>query len=153
VNVWAQTGVRDLDDRTKWKTPPYFQVNPAPTGSNIRVWAGRAVAEPWSASWVDTFSVFGCRRTSATVRFATKGLDGGRASQFADRYQCPAPRTVLVRVRVEFVRRTSVGNRSRVPVRTGALAVRTVAGKPIAYSDVLESGRARLFAAPSCIPE
>jgi hypothetical protein len=35
----------------------------------------------------------------------------------------------------------------------GLLAVRTVTGKRIAYADVHESGRARIFAAPSCVPE
>jgi hypothetical protein len=88
VNVWAQTGVRDLDDRTKWRTPPHFQLNPAPTGSSVRVWAGRAVSEPYAPSWVDTFSVWGCARASAPVQLTPRGLSGGRASQFVDRYQC-----------------------------------------------------------------
>ena len=150
VNVWAQTGV---GDRTKWTTPPHFLLDLA-HGSGVRVWAGRTVSKPSAASWKETFYVIGCARASAPVTLSPRGLtSGGRASPFGDRYQCPAPRTVLVRVRVQFVRRASVGQTTRVPVRTGALAVRTTSGRPIAYTDVTESGRARVFAAPSCVPE
>ena len=153
VTVWAQTGIRDLDDRTKWQTPPYFQLNPSPTGSAVRVWAGPAVSEPNATSWADTFFFSGCARAPSPVQLTPRGLSGGRASQFIDRYQCSAPRTVFVRVRVEFVRRVTVGRATRVPVSAGQLAVRAAAGKPIAHADVRESGRARIFAAPNCVPE
>jgi hypothetical protein len=96
-----------------------------------------------------TVLIHGCAR----VPLETKGLSGGRASEFGDRYQCPAPRTVLVRVRVEFAERVRVGRESRAHVTGGSLAVRTESGKPIVYADVHEFGRARLFAARSCIPE
>lgn len=152
VSVWAQTGVRDLNDQAKWSTPPYFQLIPA-HGTAVRVWAGRAVSEPNATSWRETFFISGCARASAPVALTTGGLNGGRASQFADRYQCPAPRMVFVRVRVELVRRVSVGRATRVPVTAGELAVRTTSGKPIAYADARQSGRARIFAAPNCVPE
>jgi hypothetical protein len=152
VSVSAQTGVRDLENRTRWTTPPHVQLNPA-SGSAVRVWAGRAVTEPSATNWTETFYAVGCARTSASVSLSRTGIDGGRASQLGDRYQCPAPRTVLVRVRIELVRPASVAQRTSVPVRMGLLAVRTVTGKRIAYADVHESGRARIFAAPSCVPE
>jgi len=153
VNVSAQTGVRDLENRALWRIPPHVHLITETGSSSVRVRAGPAVSEPSAASWVETFFALGCARTSVSVPLSTSGLSGGRASQFGDRYQCPAPRTVVVRVRVEFVRRAAVGQRARVPVKAASLVVRTVSDKPLAYADVQESGRARLFAAPSCIPE
>ncbi len=151
LNVYAQTGVRDLERPATWKTPPNFAAIPS-QNTQFRVWAGGAVSES-PTPWVDTLILIGCPRVSASVPLVTRGLSGGRASQFGDRYQCPAPRTVLLRVRVEFTRPVSVGRTTRVPVRAASLAVRTASGRPIAYADVHESGRARLFAADSCVPE
>jgi hypothetical protein len=34
-----------------------------------------------------------------------------------------------------------------------ALPLRTPAGKRVAYAEVLSSGKARLFAAPTCVPD
>jgi hypothetical protein len=153
VSFWAQTGVRQPGDKTSWRTPPHFLLTTT-TSSGMRVWAGRAVAKPADRGFVETFYAVGCARASASVPLSPKGLGvGGRASPFGDRYQCPARRTVLVRVRVEFARPVSVGERARAPVIAGAMAVRTTSGKPIAYADADQSGRARLFAASSCTAE
>ena len=161
LNVYAQTGVRDLERRATWKTPPHFAVLPSLTTTQFRVWAGGPVSEsprsigplPGPTPWVDTMILRGCPRVSFSVPFVRRELSGGRASPFGDRYQCPAPRTVLLRLRVEFTRPVSVGRTTRVPVRSASLAVRTASGRPIAYADVHESGRSRLFAANGCIPE
>ena len=37
-----------------------------------------------------------------------------------------------------------------MPVREAKLAVRTLAGKPLVYADLRESGKARLFTAKGC---
>jgi hypothetical protein len=42
--------------------------------------------------------------------------------------------------------------RTTLPVAKGEVAVRTQSGKLLAYGDVLESGRARLFVAEGCRP-
>ncbi len=39
---------------------------------------------------------------------------------------------------------------AHVPVLEAKLAVRTVAGRSLAYADVVASGKARLFAAKGC---
>jgi hypothetical protein len=152
LNVSAQTGVRDFDDRTKWKTPPHFHVSPA-VGSGLRVRAAGVVSEPWTETYELSFYVVGCSRVSGRVPLVAKGLSGGRASQFGDRYQCPVPRTVLVRVRMELAQPASVGRKTHAPVRAGSVFVRTVSGKPSAYAEVDEAGRARLLVASNCIAE
>jgi hypothetical protein len=39
------------------------------------------------------------------------------------------------------------------PLQTGAFVIRTERGRPIAYADVVASGRVRLFTAASCFPD
>jgi hypothetical protein len=65
------------------------------------------------------------------------------------------PRSILLRVRAAFSLPVNIRARdgvqsSEAPLRKGFLAIRTEQGKPLLYADVLESGRARLFVAPSC---
>jgi hypothetical protein len=151
VNVQAQTGIRDIEDRSKWRALANFLLIPVSGTSSIAAGAGGPVADP--APPVSGFWAIGCPRARANVPLARGRLGGGRASQFTDRYQCPAPGVVLVRVRVEFARPVSVGSRTSARVRAASMAVRTTAGKPIAYADVHESGRARLFTASNCVAE
>jgi hypothetical protein len=75
----------------------------------------------------------------------------GWPSQFGERYVCPAPRTVLVRIRAEFATPVSAGRRSQAHVRAGYVAVRTEADRPMACGDVFDTGRARIFTARSCV--
>jgi hypothetical protein len=151
VEVQAQTGIRDLEDRSKWRALANFLLIPHTGTSSIAAGAGGPVAHP--APPLTGFWALGCQRVRAGVPLSPGRLGGGRASQFTDRYQCPAPRVVLVRVRVEFARPVSVGTRTSARVRTASMAVRTTAGKPIAYADVHESGQARLFTATICVAE
>jgi hypothetical protein len=106
------------------------------------------------------------------VPLSGRGLSGGEAGQSGDDYTCPAPRRVLVRARGVFSSPTyhgrpapdppPVGLRldrrtlmldTDVPLQQVSYAVRTQAGKPLAFVSANDSGKARLFAADSCIPE
>jgi len=98
-----------------------------------------------------------CRSTSARVPLGTKGLVRREVGAFDDRYDCASPR-VLVRVRATLESRTSLKTyrgflRTTVPVKEARLAVRTQNGKPLVYAEVFESGKARLFTAPGCVPD
>ncbi len=43
--------------------------------------------------------------------------------------------------------------RTTVPVKSASLVVATEAGKTLSYAEVLESGKSRLFVAPTCFPD
>jgi hypothetical protein len=93
------------------------------------------------------------------VPLSARGLSGGAASYFGDRYACPAPRRAYIRVRAIF--RTPMSLRldrrlmlkTDVPVRQASFVVRTESGKPFAYASVNEAGKARLFTSPACVAE
>lgn len=96
-----------------------------------------------------------CRASSAKVALTTEHLDGARAGIFGDGFDCAAPRRVFVRVRGVFRSPSRVHGdgaflRTNTPLREARVAVRDTSGRPLAYADVLESGRARLFVAPTC---
>ena len=98
-----------------------------------------------------------CRSSRAKVPLVRTGLRGGVAGPFDDRWACATPRRVLVRVRAMLTSRGTLRSyrsflRTTVPLRSASLAVRTQAGKPLVYANVLENGRARLFTSPTCFP-
>lgn len=93
-----------------------------------------------------------CGPSRANVPLTTEDLTGGVASPFGEDLQCIVAKAVLVRVRATF--RTPVAEEPNKAgtyisalgrVVKGQIVVRSVAGRPIAYADVVESGRARLF--------
>jgi hypothetical protein len=94
------------------------------------------------------------------VPLSARGLPGGRADYFGDGFTCPAPRRVFVRVRGVFSKpaslrldRATLQLTTDAPVQQASFAVRIESGKPLAYASVNESGKARIFAAPSCVPD
>jgi hypothetical protein len=60
---------------------------------------------------------------------------------------------VLIRIRGEFRSPTSLqrGEFTAAPLKSGYLAVRSEAGKPLVYAEVFDSGKARLFLAANCV--
>jgi hypothetical protein len=99
-----------------------------------------------------------CGPSRAKVSLTPKGLTGHVASAFGDDVQCIVTKTVLVRVRATF--RDPVEeepNKAGTYVQAlgrvvrGQIAVTTLAGKPIAYADVAEGGRARMFTKAGCL--
>jgi len=100
-----------------------------------------------------------CKPMRARVELTTRRLRGGVAPSYQtyDQIKCYAPRTVLVRVRADFARPVALKpTRDRsllvavARLRTAEIAVRTPGGKPLVYTEVQDSGRARLFTARDC---
>jgi hypothetical protein len=99
-----------------------------------------------------------CGPTRMKVPLTPQGMSGGVASAFGEEPQCIVPMTVLVRVRATFLdpvaeepNETGTFISALGRIVTGQLAVRTLAGKPVAYADVAEGGRARVFTAKGCL--
>jgi hypothetical protein len=68
---------------------------------------------------------------------------------------CAVRPRVVVRVRAVLARPAVLQSyrkfaRTTVPVTEARLVVQTQSGKRLAYGEVFESGKARLFTAPSC---
>ncbi len=99
-----------------------------------------------------------CRSTSAKVALTRAGLAGGKTPALGERFECPAPRSVLLRVRAVSTARTALRAKgdflvTNVPLKSARLTVRTTKGKALMYADVVETGRARLFAAKGCVSD
>lgn len=100
-----------------------------------------------------------CRLSTEKVRLAPAGLRGGAVASGSTSLDCDAPRRVLVRFRATVRANAVLDERARIflatsePVRNAKLAVRTPGGKLLAYAEVVESGKARLFTAKACAPE
>jgi hypothetical protein len=100
-----------------------------------------------------------CTRTRAAVRLSAGKLRRRATGPLARKFDCAAPRRVLVRIRATFhVPTTFESGRpwgypaltAEGEVREAALAVRTQAGRPLAFATVTESGKVRLFTARNC---
>jgi hypothetical protein len=94
------------------------------------------------------------------VRLTTRGLPyGGAASQFGDVYECQVGRTILIRIRAELLRPSTLKREepgtliTRTSVLRATLAARTETGKQLALATVSETGRARLQVEPNCLPD
>ena len=109
------------------------------------------------ARWARACNVVASTRR---VPLSPRGLSGGAADYFGDNYTCPAPRKVFVRVRAVLSTPTSFRRDRRTgfleataPVQEGVVAVRTQSGKPFAFVSVNQSGKARIFTAPTCVAD
>jgi hypothetical protein len=166
VTVRGQAGVRDIEDRSKWKFlasatvsgeyAPFAGVN---AGNPVADLAPGVPARP-ERLWIATDPT--CRST-ARIPFTRSGLYRASATQLGNSYDCRPGSRVLVRVRGVFRSPTSLRVR-RLPhgitrlvasgtIREGFLAVRSAAGKPLAYAEVFETGKTRLFTAGSCVED
>ena len=100
-----------------------------------------------------------CRPSKAKVTLSPAGLRGGAATPEVIALDCAAPRRLLVRFRASVEGSSALRDRARIflatnaPARDAKLAVRTLTGKLLAYADVSESGKARLFTAKGCTRE
>jgi hypothetical protein len=105
-----------------------------------------------------------CTPVVASVPLTTRGLKGGAVDSFEDTYECfPLRKTIFVRTRAVFRRPTNLRLR-RYPggdrdlsttgrITEGVIAARTPSGRPIVYAQIRESGKARLFLEPDCVPD
>ena len=100
-----------------------------------------------------------CRPSTAKVALSPTSLRGGAATTVVVALDCAAPRRLLVRFRASVEGSSALRDRARLflatnaPAREAKLAVRTLAGKLLAYADVSDSGKARLFTAKGCTRE
>ena len=167
VDARAHSGTR-LQGR--WAKLPYAGLRSGNFGGatgNMLAWvtsgkptATTTVDQDFESFDVKTFGTIGvrrdaCRATAAPIPLTLAGLRGGAAGPLGDEYECAAPRQVIVRVRAVLAEtgRLKQGDdflTVHVPVLEAKLAVRTVAGKPIAYGVVGASGKATLFAGRGC---
>lgn len=136
-------------------------------GGNMLAWvtAGKPTATSTIDNEYDTFDVktFGtlgvrrelCRQTSTKVPLTSAALQGGVAAPLGDEFECFAPKQIVVRIRAVLAtsgafRRGPLYQTAHVAVREAKLVARTPAGKLLAYGDVTESGKARIFTAKGC---
>lgn len=94
-----------------------------------------------------------CRVTPKSIPLTSRGLPGPPVP-FDQYLRCPAGRRVLVRIRAALDRRvtwraTRNVVRAKANSSTAALAVRTEAGRPIAFF-TLDSGKTKLWTAGGC---
>jgi len=99
-----------------------------------------------------------CRTSSKRIPLTKKGLSGGAVGPFDDQWDCAGGRRVVVRVRAVVETKTALNSyrgflRTTVPVKSAKLVVATQSGKTLSYAEVFESGKSRLFVAPSCFPD
>lgn len=167
VDVTAHAGSRV---GKQWAKLPYVGLrtgNATISTANILAWvtAGRPVAATtmdldfWSFGGLGTVGVRRalCRVTEARVPLSPSGLTGGAAAALGSKFSCEAPARVFVRVRAQLtaraVPRGPEFSSVHVPARAAQVAVRTTSGRALAYGDVHESGKARLFVAKGCWPK
>jgi hypothetical protein len=176
--VTLRGGVYLLDARAhsgtrlqgRWAKLPYAGLRTGVfggPGGNMLAWvtSGKPTAttmidNEYDAFDVRTFGTIGvrrelCRETSTKVPLTSSGLQGGVAERLGNEFECFAPKQVVVRIRAVLatpggLHRGPLYQTSHVVVREAKLVARTPAGKVLAYGDVSDSGRARLFTAKGC---
>ena len=100
-----------------------------------------------------------CKPSNLAVPLTSAGLRGGAIDRAGVSIECPVSRRLLIRFRATVQGTAALRDRARIflatnaPAREAKVAVRTLAGKPLAYADVSDSGKARLFTAKGCARE
>jgi hypothetical protein len=172
VETRAHDGVHEFG-RSSWLKLPFAVVSSGNVTSldnifdNSLVWisAGRPTQRTtidyawYGAHPLDVgtlaLSTKNCRTRSGRIPLSSAGLRGGSPGQLGASLDCVTPKRVIVRVRAvlggaakprargEFLKTTA-------PVTEAAFAVRTESGRPLAYAQVLQSGRTKHFTAKGC---
>jgi len=160
--VRVQAGVREFGDRTKWIELPQVSVL-SPTAFWAGVHAGSLEDlsrqhRNYPSTRTFWLSPVGCRAVSSRIPLSPRGLERRPATMLGERYQCEVGRAVLVRLRGVFRAPTELRVRRGVhftaaPVKVGYVAAATASGRTLAYGEVHESGRVRLFLARGCTQE
>jgi len=100
-----------------------------------------------------------CSPVSSRIPLAAQGLAGGAVGPHAKGFDCDVGRRVLLRIRAVVDGGTELRERwtrfraTNAPAQRARLSVATVGGRVVAFAEVVESGKARLFAAPACTPD
>jgi hypothetical protein len=153
-----------------WARLPYAGVRTgvfSGSAGNLLVWItsgrpskGTMADQDYDAFDVTTFGTVGvrresCRQTSQPVALTRAGLRGGATTRLGTELECFTPKQVVVRIRAVLAAPGSLKpgqdfQTSHVPIRQAKLAIRTLAGKPLVYAEVRESGQTTLYAANGC---
>ena len=152
--VVASGGVRSivdiLDDSLAWVAAGKYDHN-----ANLGPTEGGIV--PINATRFGTWALNrgNCRPSRAQVPLSAKGLRAVAPDPLGITFDCVAPRRVLVRVRivahaVPTRYREQQFEKTKASLREGFLAVRTQAGKQLAFASVFDSGRTRLAVGSTC---
>ena len=100
-----------------------------------------------------------CKVTKARASLTTNSLRGGAFSSLPTEFDCYTPRRVLLRLRGDFVKPTTLRTaspfgypqlRALGATKRAELAVATISGKPIAYASIAGAKTARLFTSTDC---
>lgn len=100
-----------------------------------------------------------CRVSRTRPPLSPRGLRGGAVDWLGQIFDCPSSRRILVRVRANPTDPASLSTRrggnvgTTTPLREARVVVATSSGRRLAYAEVLSSGRARLWTAPSCVAD
>lgn len=176
VEVQARAGA--VRRGSSWQKPATTIVTTGGTGSaaqaldNVLAWAiaGRptrdatVIPDPFGnfsypiRAWGTLAMANRCRVSRARPPLSSRGLRGGAVDALGEIFDCPSPRRVLVRVRATLTASASLSTRrgnlgTTTPLREARVVIATSAGRRLAYAEVLSSGRARLFTAPSCVAD
>jgi hypothetical protein len=119
---------------------------------------------PLAAATTDSVSLnpARCNASNSRVPLVTRGLEGGSVGQERRSFECETPSRVLVRIRgvfaapAAFAEDRTWGYRQLLAtgeVNDAALAVRTLAGKAVAFASLSASGGVRLFVARGCVDD
>jgi hypothetical protein len=174
VEVRGHAGIRE--GGSSWKQLPFAVFSTGSVGArltaldNSLAWVTAGVPSGtttmdigFNQAWPHTTGTIAlnrrwCRTSAAKVALTPAGLSGGPAGVFGESFDCLAPRRVLVRVRTVFGMPAGLHGdglfvRTNTPIREARMAMRTESGKALAFAEVLEAGRTRLFTARSCSPD
>jgi hypothetical protein len=163
---------------SSWEKPATTMVTSGNTGSaaqaldNALAWAiagtptrdATVIPDPFAnfsypiRAWGTLAMTNRCRISRARPPLSARGLRGGAVDALGEIFDCPSPRRVLVRVRATLAASTSLSTRrgnlgTTTPLREARVVVATSSGRRLAYTEVLSSGKARLFTAPSCVAD
>jgi hypothetical protein len=103
-----------------------------------------------------------CSPSRTRIPLVPRGLEGGSVGQSRRSFDCETPSRVLPRLRAVFAATTAFADDrtwgyrqlvARGEVSEGAVAVRTQAGRPLAYASLAASGGVRLFVVQGCVDD
>jgi hypothetical protein len=97
-----------------------------------------------------------CTPTSVRVPLTRDGLQGGAAGPLGEERDCATPRRVLLRLRARLQSQSSLRKHgdfrsTNVPILDARMSMRTLAGKPLLYAEVFQSGKTPLYTAGRCV--
>jgi hypothetical protein len=177
VQARAHAGSRQ---RSEWTKLPYAVIasggaartpfEDAPPESSLAwISAGKpslstSVDDSWLSFTARAGGTIGVNRELCTLvrprlPLTRRGLVGGAVGTRIAGFDCEVPRRVLLRLRAVVDGGTALRERGAsfrvtgAPTREAMLSVGTPSGRPLAFADVFNSGRARLFTAPGCTPD